>query len=55
MSVHYNINILIVPASQEAQIREMMRQVRDKDEDTTCLYFCDPPQKFLPQSLYVYQ
>lgn len=50
-----NFNVLIIPASAEAAAKDMVRKVRNKDTDTTCLMICDPPQIFLPQSLYSYQ
>ncbi|KAK8857797.1 hypothetical protein M9Y10_016210 [Tritrichomonas musculus] len=53
-TINEDFNVLIVPANNEAALDEMMRNIRNKDEDTTCLFLCDPPQQFLPQSLYVY-
>lgn len=50
-----NFNVLIVPASEDAAIKEMMRKVRDKDNDTPCIFVCEPPQILLPNSLYAYQ
>ena len=49
-----NFNVLIVPATEEGEMKEMMRQVRDKENDTTCQFMCELPQVFLPQSVYLF-
>ena len=53
--VDANFNVLIIPATEEAAAQEMMRNLRDKENDTTCIFVCEPPQVFLPQSLYCYE
>ena len=50
-----NYNVLIVPMTEDAEAKKMIREVRDKENDTTCVFMCDVDQKdFLPQSVYLF-
>ena len=52
--VDTNSSVFIFPMHEEAEVQEMMRQIRADEDSTTCMHLCELPKNLLPQPLFVH-
>lgn len=56
IDVNSDYNVLICPMTEDGEIKKMLQQIRDPENNTTCVFMCNTSKiNFLPQSLYVFQ